>query len=123
MRGVNRRVRGGRRGGGWNNTGSGCFSCRVFSRNLPTNGHASKHCCFIRHSLHALPVDPYDGAPLRYSRERGIVYSVGADFADTGGSSLPFEFTVSTDEADEETAEDDESEPTLALRFLPKFER
>jgi hypothetical protein len=26
-----------------------------------------------------------DGAPLRYSRERQVVYSVGEDFTDSGG--------------------------------------
>ncbi len=36
--------------------------------------------------LDAVPVDPYDGEPLRYSAEKGIVYSVGEDFKDSGGS-------------------------------------
>jgi hypothetical protein len=29
-----------------------------------------------------LPQDPFDGAPLRYDRARGLVYSIGWDFTD-----------------------------------------
>jgi hypothetical protein len=38
--------------------------------------------------LGALPLDPYDGKPLRYRRTgRGvIIYSVGADVQDNGGN-------------------------------------
>ncbi len=36
--------------------------------------------------LPAVPPDPYDGKPLRYSAEGKIVYSVGADMTDAGGS-------------------------------------
>ncbi len=36
--------------------------------------------------LDSVPIDPYDGEPLRYSAEKGIVYSVGEDFKDSGGS-------------------------------------
>ncbi len=35
--------------------------------------------------LDALPVDPFDGRPVRYSREKKIVYSVGKDLVDGGG--------------------------------------
>ncbi len=35
--------------------------------------------------LDALPLDRYDGAPLRYARALPAVYSVGKDFADAGG--------------------------------------
>ncbi|MEM7204479.1 MAG: hypothetical protein AAF628_29745 [Planctomycetota bacterium] len=34
----------------------------------------------------ATPVDPYDGQALRYAPERGVVYSVGEDRVDAGGS-------------------------------------
>ncbi len=37
--------------------------------------------------LKAIPIDPYDGEPLRYSAEKRILYSVGTDFIDSGGSS------------------------------------
>ncbi len=36
--------------------------------------------------LDAVPVDPFDGRPMRYSRDRRIVYSVGEDLEDSGGS-------------------------------------
>ncbi|MEZ5300672.1 MAG: hypothetical protein R3F11_08445 [Verrucomicrobiales bacterium] len=36
--------------------------------------------------LDAVPADPYDGKPLRYSKENRIVYSVGKDLVDGGGS-------------------------------------
>ncbi len=37
--------------------------------------------------LAAIPADPYDGKPFRYSPSLGIVYSVGIDLKDSGGSS------------------------------------
>ena len=37
--------------------------------------------------LSAIPNDPYDGQAFRYSPARGIVYSVGKDLKDSGGSS------------------------------------
>ncbi len=36
--------------------------------------------------LAAVPVDLFDGEPMKYDRERGIVYSVGRDRVDDGGS-------------------------------------
>lgn len=36
--------------------------------------------------LAAVPQDPYAGGPFRYSQENGIVYAVGRDLADSGGS-------------------------------------
>jgi hypothetical protein len=36
--------------------------------------------------LECVPADPQDGEPLRYSRERGVVYSVGDDSVDEGGA-------------------------------------
>ncbi|MFZ4397230.1 MAG: hypothetical protein ACOYOU_16565 [Kiritimatiellia bacterium] len=36
--------------------------------------------------LDAVPRDPYDGERFRYSRERAIVYAVGVDLRDQGGS-------------------------------------
>ena len=32
--------------------------------------------------LEEIPVDPYDGAPLRYDPKRGIFYTVGHDLVD-----------------------------------------
>ena len=37
--------------------------------------------------LAAIPADPYDGKPFRYSPMKGIIYSVGKDLKDSGGSS------------------------------------
>jgi hypothetical protein len=36
--------------------------------------------------IDAIPSDAYDGKPLRYSKERKIVYSVGSDRIDSGGA-------------------------------------
>lgn len=36
--------------------------------------------------LTTVPIDPFDGAPLRYVKETGIVYSVGPNRKDLGGS-------------------------------------
>jgi type II secretory pathway pseudopilin PulG len=33
-----------------------------------------------------IPLDPYDGQPMRYNRSKGIVYSVGEDLKDSDGS-------------------------------------
>ena len=37
--------------------------------------------------LKTIPMDPYDGKQFRYDYSRGIVYSVGKDLKDSGGSS------------------------------------
>ncbi|MHB8652150.1 MAG: hypothetical protein ACYC8S_03375 [Minisyncoccota bacterium] len=37
--------------------------------------------------LPSVPIDPFDGKPLRYSPEKKIIYSVGKDGVDSGGSS------------------------------------
>lgn len=66
--------------------------------------------------LSEIPKDPYDGQPLRYSRERSIIYSVGSDGLDLGGSERPFLHQLSDDEH-RESAEKDELEPTFPLRF------
>ncbi|ADE53709.1 hypothetical protein Caka_0685 [Coraliomargarita akajimensis DSM 45221] len=65
----------------------------------------------------ALPVDPYDGEPMRYSKEQKIIYSVGVDFIDQGGSRLPSRMLATENELD--CAEEDETEPTYHLSFVP----
>ncbi len=37
------------------------------------------------HYLPAVPLDPFDGQPLRYLPRRGLVYSVGSNRTDDGG--------------------------------------
>lgn len=37
--------------------------------------------------LDAVPMDPFDGEPFRYFAEKGLVYSVGRNLTDEGGSS------------------------------------
>ncbi|MDP6526494.1 MAG: hypothetical protein QGI24_06090 [Kiritimatiellia bacterium] len=37
--------------------------------------------------LASIPSDPYDGRPFRYDPSKGVVYSVGKDLEDSGGSS------------------------------------
>jgi hypothetical protein len=36
--------------------------------------------------LESIPVDPYDGKPFRYNPSAGVIYSVGKDLKDSGGS-------------------------------------
>lgn len=36
--------------------------------------------------LSAIPIDPYDGKAIKYSAEKKIIYSVGSDHVDNGGS-------------------------------------
>lgn len=64
-----------------------------------------------------LPLDPYDGKMMRYSKNKKIIYSIGNDSIDNEGSHLPFEFTLNDEEYCEESAERDETEPTFSLRF------
>lgn len=72
--------------------------------------------------LPSIPADPYDGQPMRYSKERAIVYSVGDDFIDSSGSDLPFTYSMPEDAFIDECAELDSSEPTYPLRFFNKSE-
>jgi hypothetical protein len=39
--------------------------------------------------LEAVPIDPFSDEPLRYSRERRLVWSVGANETDEGGTAEP----------------------------------
>jgi hypothetical protein len=41
--------------------------------------------------IESIPADPFDGEPFRYSKEKGIVYSVGIDLIDSGGSTEPLD--------------------------------
>jgi len=53
--------------------------------------------------LDAVPRDPFGGKPIRYSREESILYSVGEDLVDSGGS--------------EKEEWDDLDEPTFRIKF------
>ena len=55
--------------------------------------------------LDAVPRDPLDGKPLRYSPAKRIVYSIGSDLIDRGGS---------TDGADVDACHD-ELDPTFRI--------
>ncbi len=39
--------------------------------------------------MDTVPIDPFDGHPFRYDRGEGVVYSVGRDGTDSGGSTVP----------------------------------
>ncbi len=39
--------------------------------------------------LPSVPLDDFDGEPLRYSREKRVLYSIGEDLIDNGGASDP----------------------------------
>jgi hypothetical protein len=45
--------------------------------------------------LPCIPTDPYDGKPLRYNASKGIIYSIGKDLQDSGGSTNALENTTS----------------------------
>lgn len=64
--------------------------------------------------MEEIPRDPFDGKPIRYSKDARIVYSVGNDFVDSGGSELPFTYESA---GSSEYAERDFSEPTISIRF------
>lgn len=66
--------------------------------------------------LPTIPRDPFDGDSMRYSKERKIVYSVGDDFMDQGGSEKAFLFQLDYYDNDD-AAEYDEAELTYPLRF------
>ena len=53
--------------------------------------------------IEEVPLDDFDGRPMRYSREKKIIYSVGEDLKDSGGS--------------EEPEGRDEKEPTFGIEF------
>ena len=57
--------------------------------------------------LPEVPLDPYDGKPLRYSADEKILYSIGADLEEAGGAARDYYG---------EGAEDT-SEPTLRLEM------
>ncbi len=57
--------------------------------------------------LKEVPLDPFDGKPLRYSAKKRIVYSVGGDLKDSGGSR----------EEDVSEARSDWGEPTFRIEF------
>ena len=57
--------------------------------------------------LDGIPSDPADDEPLRYSREKRIIYSIGSDNMDSGGSA----------EVDPAKARDDATEPTFRIEF------
>jgi hypothetical protein len=70
--------------------------------NLPTDLSA-----LVPEFLDVVPVDDFDGQPLRYSAERKIVYSVGRNLKDDGG--------------DDHTSEKDSSRNHLDLVFKFDF--
>jgi hypothetical protein len=58
--------------------------------------------------LESVPLDPFDGKPLRYSAEKKTVHSVGEDLVDSGGSS-----------EEDGRAVHDRLEPTLRIEAAP----
>lgn len=74
-----------------------------------------------------LPNDPFDGEPVRYDAQRAILYSVGEDFRDDGGSTYPSRLDQDIADYDErhvmdEFAELERTEPTFHIRFNQKPE-
>ncbi len=57
--------------------------------------------------LRESPSDPFDGRPLRYAPLKNIVYSIGADLVDRGGS----------DRENPVSARQDKNEPTFQIEF------
>jgi hypothetical protein len=64
--------------------------------------------------LPAVPLDPFDDKPLRYDAAKGLIYSVGTDLKDQGGSRF-----LTMPHAAREYMDPlaDNQQPTLALRF------
>jgi len=66
--------------------------------------------------LAAVPVDPFDGKPLRYDQSKALVYSVGTDLVDHDGS----QYAKVTPEKRDESPFEDDAQPTLELKFAQK---
>ncbi|WP_309386802.1 hypothetical protein [Cerasicoccus frondis] len=73
--------------------------------------------------IDAVPIDPFDEQPLRYDAQRAIIYSVGEDTVDSGGSGYlsrldynhpDYENAVDNQQIAEA---DDKDEPTFHIRF------
>jgi hypothetical protein len=70
------------------------LACNIYRRKegkLPADLQA-----LVPAYLAAVPADPYDGKPFRYSAAKGVVYSVSKDLRDDGGSS-PGDFVFELD--------------------------
>ncbi len=61
----------------------GIHSYRISTGQLPENFEA-----LVPDFLDTIPTDPYDGQPFRYNPEKCILYSVGKDGKDSGGSTV-----------------------------------
>jgi hypothetical protein len=60
------------------------LACRAYEE---TTGHLPETLeALVPDYLSAVPRDPFDGQPFRYSTERRIIYSVGEDLTDDGGT-------------------------------------
>jgi len=60
------------------------FALRAYQKG---NGHLPSSLEeLVPRYLSKVPIDPFDGKPLRYSREKKIIYCVGTDLVDNGGS-------------------------------------
>lgn len=60
------------------------LACRAYEE---TTGHLPETLeALVPDYLPAVPRDPFDGAPFRYSAERRLVYSVGENLKDDGGT-------------------------------------
>jgi len=64
--------------------------------------------------LPAVPLDPFDGQPLRYDAKQGLVYSVGASLKDNGGSRF---VKMAKDDPNYEDPLFSQDQPTLQLTF------
>jgi len=70
--------------------------------------------------LEKIPLDPYDGQPLRYDAARGMIWSVGKIIQDLGGGKSA-SMIINTPAGKTSTTEE---EPTLALTFaLPAMKK
>lgn len=54
--------------------------------NLEMGGYPSTLIGLVPRYLSKVPEDPFDGKPIRYSATKKIIYSVGKDAIDSGGS-------------------------------------
>ncbi len=59
-------------------------ACHLYSRT--EGGYPPDLQSLVPNWLPAIPLDPYDGQPFRYDTGQRVIYSVGADLKDSGGS-------------------------------------
>ena len=68
------------------------LACRLFE--LEKGRMPEKLEELVPQLLPAVPADPFDGKPMRYNADRKVIYAVGPDLIDSGGSTNKVEKSI-----------------------------